>query len=89
MLFLERPVAGACRADHVAHLPAGPRAEVFVSRRHYRKIAIFPKRRTLPAPIAGPLLTNEAAAMTDPFAEALHSDGPNPDLAEKLKLYGR
>jgi len=27
--------------------------------------------------------------MTDTFAEALHSDGPDPDLADKLKLYGR
>ena len=27
--------------------------------------------------------------MIDPFAEALHSDGPDPDLADKLKLYGR
>ncbi|CDX19695.1 conserved hypothetical protein [Mesorhizobium sp. ORS 3324] len=27
--------------------------------------------------------------MTDPFAEALHSDGPDPDFAEKLELYGR
>ncbi|RUW60755.1 hypothetical protein EOA28_36680, partial [Mesorhizobium sp. M2A.F.Ca.ET.067.02.1.1] len=27
--------------------------------------------------------------MTNPFAEALHSDDPIPDLAEKLKLYGR
>ncbi len=27
--------------------------------------------------------------MTDPFAEALHSDGPDPGLAEKLRLYGR
>ncbi|PTE11923.1 hypothetical protein [Mesorhizobium helmanticense] len=27
--------------------------------------------------------------MTDPLTQALHSDGPNPDLAEKLDLYGR
>ena len=27
--------------------------------------------------------------MSDPFAEALHSRGPDPELAEKLKLYGR
>ncbi|TPL05571.1 MULTISPECIES: hypothetical protein [unclassified Mesorhizobium] len=27
--------------------------------------------------------------MTDPFADALRSEGPNPDLAEKLNLYGR
>ena len=29
--------------------------------------------------------------MTDQssFTEALHSDSPNPDLAEKLDLYGR
>jgi hypothetical protein len=27
--------------------------------------------------------------MTNTFAEALHTDGPDPDLAEKLKLYGR